>query len=211
MTDTQRIFSYDISLLPATVAGMDEAGRGPLAGPVVTACVVMPLDTPIDGIYDSKKVPEKKRERLYEIILQTAEAYGIGIVDREEIDRINILNATKKAMRAAFANMRFTPNVLLVDAVKGLELPVETRSLIKGDATSYNIAAASIVAKVTRDRMMRAFDAEYPAYGFAQNKGYGTARHIAALRANGCCPLHRRTFIKNFVDTVGEDADVETR
>lgn len=200
MTDTLGIFAYDTSLLPAVVAGMDEAGRGPLAGPVVAACVVMPLDAPVNGIYDSKKVSEKNREKLYEIIIRTATAYGVGIVDNERIDAVNILNATREAMRRAYENMHYTPQLLLVDAVTGLDLPIHTRSIVKGDATSYNIAAASIVAKVTRDRMMRAYAAQYPAYGFAKNKGYGTAAHIAALQAVGKCPLHRNSFIGHFVN-----------
>jgi len=198
LNDTNKIFEYDRALLPAMIAGMDEAGRGPLAGPVVAACVIMPLDSPIDGIFDSKKVGEKNREELYEKIVRVAISYGVGIADNYVIDEINILNATKKAMREAFNAMKLVPTLLLVDAVKGLELSCETRAIIKGDAKSYNIAAASIIAKVTRDRIMRGYDAEYPAYKFAKNKGYGTAEHIAALEAEGSCPLHRATFIKNF-------------
>lgn len=200
MIDTERIFAYDRAFLPAVIAGTDEAGRGPLAGPVVAACVVMPLHTRIDGINDSKKVSKKKRERLYDSILSEAIAYGVGIVDNERIDAVNILQATKQAMVQAYKNMEYTPQVLLADAVTGLDVPVPVRSIVKGDATSYNIAAASIVAKVTRDRMMREWDKEYPAYGFAKNKGYGTAAHIEALRTYGPCPIHRKTFIKNFVD-----------
>ncbi len=205
MNDTKKIFEHDKAFLPQMVAGMDEAGRGPLAGPVVAACVIMPLDFPIDGIYDSKKVSEKNREALYEKIIRAATAYGVGIVDNSVIDEINILNATKKAMREAFRSMKLAPTLLLVDAVKGLELPCETKAIVKGDATSYNIAAASIIAKVTRDRIMRNYDGEYPAYKFAKNKGYGTAEHIAALEVAGSCPLHRATFVKNFsIMTQGE-------
>ena len=200
MTDTGRIFTYDTSFLPTVIAGMDEAGRGPLAGPVVAACVVMPLQTPIDGINDSKKVSEKKREKLYEIIVSGAIAYGVGVVDNERIDTVNILQATKQVMEEAYKNMAYTPQMLLVDAVTGLRVPVPVRSIVKGDATSYHIAAASIVAKVTRDRMMRRWEEEYPMYGFAKNKGYGTAAHIEALRSYGPCPIHRKTFIKNFID-----------
>lgn len=209
MTDTQRIFTYDKQFLPAVTAGMDEAGRGPLAGPVVAACVIMPLDKMIDGIYDSKKVSEKKRERLYEEIVRAATAYGVGIVPNEEIDRINILNATKEAMRQAYGQMGRSPDLLLVDAVTGLDLPCEIKSIVKGDATSYSIAAASIVAKVTRDRLMRAYDAQYPVYGFAKHKGYGTAAHAAALRAAGACPLHRRTFISRIVTPSGGEKDTK--
>ncbi|MDE6399091.1 MAG: ribonuclease HII [Clostridiales bacterium] len=199
MTDTLRLFDYDRAFFPDVVAGMDEAGRGPLAGPVVAACVVMPLDTPISGIYDSKKVSEKNRERLYEEIIRTATAYGVGVVDNKRIDAVNILNATREAMRQAYESMRLAPHLLLVDAVTNLDLRVPTRAIVKGDATSYNIAAASIVAKVTRDRMMRAYNAQYPAYGFVKNKGYGTSTHIAALQTVGKCPLHRNTFIGRFV------------
>lgn len=195
---TQRIFAYDRALGSPCVAGIDEAGRGPLAGPVVAACVILPLDTPIDGIFDSKQVSEKKRESLYEEIVRRAAAYGVGIVNNEQIDRINILAATKQAMTEAFAAMGKVPERLLVDAVTGLNLPCPTHAIVHGDATSYHIAAASILAKVTRDRIMRAYDAQYPAYGFAQNKGYGTSAHIKALCRVGKCALHRNTFIGHF-------------
>lgn len=197
--NTIELFEHDKTFLPAVIAGMDEAGRGPLAGPVVAACVIMPLKTPIDGIYDSKKVSEKNRERLYAEIVRSAVAYGVGIVDNREIDRINILNATKEAMRMAYREMKLTPSVLLVDAVTGLDLPCTCKAIIKGDAKSYNIAAASILAKVTRDRLMREYASEFPAYNFAKNKGYGTGEHITALMKEGSCVLHRKTFIKNFV------------
>lgn len=179
------------------VAGMDEVGRGPLAGPVVTACVVMPDDDPILWVDDSKKLSEKRRELVYEEIMRRALYTGVGMMSPEDIDRLNILEATKEAMRMAAA--RVPAEVFLIDAVTGLGLHGREEAIIKGDATSYSIAAASIVAKVTRDRMMAEYDALYPGYGFAQNKGYGTAAHIAALKALGPCPIHRRTFIGHFV------------
>ena len=190
---TSELFEFDKNY-NVRVAGMDEAGRGPLAGPVVCACCIMPLDSMIDGINDSKKVSEKKRELLYEQIIAKAVAYGVGIVDSETIDKINILQATKQGMRLAYENMGVMPDILLIDAVK-IDFPVNTQSIIKGDATSYNIAAASIIAKVTRDRIMREYDALYPQYGFAKNKGYGTREHIAALGTVGKCPIHRLSFI----------------
>lgn len=196
--NTEMIFGHDKALLPELVAGMDEAGRGPLAGPVVAACVIMPLDSAIDGIDDSKKLSEKKRERLYESIVNSAVAYGVGIVDNRTIDEINILNATKEAMRKAYAEMKTAPTLLLVDAVTGLDLPCKTLSIIKGDAKSYNIAAASIIAKVTRDRMMREYGEKFPEYNFAKNKGYVTAEHIEALVRVGSSELHRKSFIGNF-------------
>lgn len=181
------------------IAGMDEAGRGPLAGPVVAAAVIMPLDCPIEGVDDSKKVSEKKRERLFEEIVEKAIAYKICLADRDVIDDINILNATKKAMTECVAGLSVRPDVVLIDAVK-LPLDVPTKAIIKGDALSYSIAAASILAKVYRDRLMREYDKLYPAYGFAKHKGYGTKEHIDALRTVGPCPIHRRTFITHFVD-----------
>lgn len=202
---TEALFAHDRAYLPLCVAGMDEAGRGPLAGPVVAACVIMPLDTPIDFIDDSKKLSEKRREDLYERILSTALAVGIGQADQAEIDEVNILNATKAAMQRAVAALGKVPDLLLIDAVKGLTVPCKTESIIKGDATSYSIAAASIVAKVTRDRLMRLLDEKYPAYGFAKNKGYGTEAHIEALRTHGASPVHRQSFIKNFTSG-GEEA-----
>lgn len=178
------------------VAGMDEVGRGPLVGNVVVACVVMPETPLIEWVDDSKKLSESRREKVYQQILDTALQIGIGQATPEEIDEINILQATKKAMRQAAEQV--PADVYLVDAVtnlglKGVEVPI-----IKGDATSYSIAAASIVAKVVRDRQMIQLDELYPQYGFARNKGYGTAEHIAALKTSGPCPYHRRSFIKNF-------------
>ena len=181
-----------------TVAGMDEAGRGPLAGDVVTACVVMPAEPLILWVDDSKKLSESLREKVYSEILDLALYVGIGRCSPEEIDRINILEATRKAMREAAAQV--PADLFLIDAVTGLGLSGREVPLIKGDASSYAIAAASIVAKVTRDREMREMDLKYPQYGFARNKGYGTAEHIAALREFGPCPLHRRSFIGHFVE-----------
>ncbi len=195
---TNSLLSFDRDAASAClglVAGMDEAGRGPLAGPVVAACVIMPLEDPIEGVNDSKKLTEARREKLFPLILDRAVAVGVGIVDRAEIDRINILNATRLAMRMAYADMNLEPQLLLVDAVEGLDLPVETQPIIRGDGTSYSIAAASIVAKVTRDRRMAQLEELYPGYGFARHKGYGTADHIEALRALGPCPEHRLSFI----------------
>lgn len=183
------------------ICGMDEVGRGPLAGPVVVCAIVMPLeeDKLIDGVDDSKKLSEKRREALYDRILCAAKAVSIVRVEPEEIDEINILNATKKAMRQAVEDIKDKADIAFVDAVK-LDLPIPEVAIIKGDAKSYNIAAASIVAKVYRDRLMYEYAKEYPQYDFASNKGYGTAKHIAALREYGATPIHRRSFIKNFVN-----------
>ena len=181
------------------IAGMDEAGRGPLAGPVVAAAVIMPLDDIIEGVDDSKKVSEKKREILYDKIIEKAIAYKICLADERVIDDINILNATKKAMTECVEGLSVRPDIVLVDAVK-LALEVPTKAIIKGDALSYSIAAASILAKVYRDRLMREYDMIYPAYGFAKHKGYGTKDHIDAIRTVGPSPIHRRTFITHFVD-----------
>lgn len=178
------------------VAGIDEVGRGPLAGPVVTACVSIPRDRLVPGVDDSKKLSEKKRESLYPLLLDAADYAETCFLLPSIIDEINILNATKRAMETCAADFR---GVFLVDAVQGLHLPGEARPLIHGDALSYMIGAASIVAKVARDHYMIELDEKYPMYGFARNKGYGTAEHIAALKKYGPCPEHRRTFIRNFV------------
>ena len=183
--------------LEGAVAGMDEVGRGPLAGSVVTACVILPEEPILPWIDDSKKLSESRREKVFEEIMDIALAVGIGEVSPEEIDRINILEATRKAMRQAAAQV--SADIFLIDAVTGLGLQGREVPIVKGDAQSYSIAAASIVAKVTRDRQMRALDVHYPEYGFARNKGYGTAEHIAALRRIGPCPAHRRSFIGHFV------------
>ncbi len=192
------LFEYDKSLGVNLLGGIDEAGRGPLCGPVVCACCVMPYDEMIDGINDSKKVSEKKREELFEVIKSKAIAYSVSVVSPEEIDRINILNATKKGMSECVGNIAVKPELVLIDAVK-LDIPIATKPIIKGDATSYCIAAASILAKVTRDRIMRKYDKMYPEFGFAKNKGYGTKQHIEAIKKYGLCEIHRRTFVKNFI------------
>lgn len=178
-------------------AGMDEAGRGPLAGNVVAACVVMPKAPLLPWVDDSKKLSPARREQVYAEIMETALYVGIGQATPEEIDRLNILEATKAAMRRAAENV--PASIFLIDALSGLGLKGEERGIIHGDALCYSIAAASIVAKVTRDRQLLALDAEYPGYGFAQHKGYGTPQHIAALRALGPCPAHRRSFIGHFL------------
>lgn len=179
------------------IAGMDEVGRGPLAGNVVTACVVMPANPLLIWIDDSKKLSESRREKVYDEIVSQALYIGIGEVSPEEIDRINILEATKKAMRMAAENV--PADIFLIDAVTGLDLHGKEIPIIKGDATSYSVAAASIVAKVTRDRQMAEMDKMYPEYGFARNKGYGTREHIEALKKYGPSPIHRRSFISHFI------------
>ncbi len=182
------------------ICGIDEAGRGPLAGPVVVAGVIMPKDSMIEGVNDSKKVSEKKREKLYEIILAEAISYSVAIVGQDVIDDINILNATKQGVTKVVKELDVTPNLILVDALTNIDTKgIPYDSIIKGDATCYNIAAASIIAKVTRDRIMREWDEVYPQYGFINHKGYGTKKHIDALKEYGPCPIHRKTFIKNFV------------
>ena len=195
----RNLLQYDMGYQAAGIvlAGMDEVGRGPLAGNVVTACVVMPPEPLIPWIDDSKKLSENRREKVFEEILSTALYVGIGEVSPEEIDRINILQATRKAMRMAADQV--PADVFLIDAVTDLGLKGKEVPIIKGDATSYCIAAASIVAKVTRDRQMAEADLLYPEYGFARNKGYGTQEHIEALKKFGPCPIHRRTFIRNFI------------
>ncbi len=182
------------------IAGVDEVGRGPLAGPVVVACVIMPLDDEdiIQGVNDSKKVSEKNREILFDKIMQKAFACKIEWADEKVIDEINILAATKRCMQRAIDGMELPPDVVLIDAVNiDCKYPIEP--IIKGDAKSYSIACASIVAKVTRDRFMVEMSQKYPEYDFASNKGYGSAKHIEALKNIGACPIHRRSFIKNFV------------
>ena len=181
------------------VAGIDEAGRGPLAGPVVAAAVILPKDIFLPFLNDSKKVTEKRRDVLFDQIKQEAIAYGIGIASNALIDEINILQATYEAMREAISKLSKTPDILLVDAVHIPDINIKQVGIVKGDAKSVNIAAASILAKVTRDRLMLEYDKIYPEYGFASNKGYGTAKHIEALKAYGACNIHRRTFIGNFV------------
>ncbi len=195
MAHAQMLLDHDSQYI-GVVAGIDEVGRGPLAGNVVTACVVMPKDPVLPWIDDSKKLSESRREKVYQEILDIALYVGIGEATPEEIDRINILEATKKAMRDAASQV--PADIFLIDAVTGLGLNGREVPIIKGDANSYAIAAASIVAKVTRDRQLIELDKLYPEYGFARNKGYGTAEHIAALKEIGPCPAHRRSFIRNF-------------
>lgn len=181
-----------------TICGIDEAGRGPLAGPVVVAAVIMPKDSFIEGVNDSKKVSEKKREALYEQITDEAIAWGVGIIDQKEIDEINILNATKKGLTTAIKELKVKPDRIIVDALDKIDtLGIPYTPIIKGDAKCYSIAAASIIAKVTRDRIMRQWDEIYPMYGFEKHKGYGTAMHMQAIREYGLCPIHRRSFTKN--------------
>ena len=182
------------------IAGIDEAGRGPLAGPVVCACVIMPLNKcdVIEGINDSKKLTEKKREGLFEQILDKAIAYSIVAVDEKTIDEINILNATKLGMKKAFESLSVSPDIMLIDAVK-LDIDCQQENIIKGDSLSYNIASASILAKVYRDHLMKEYDEKYPEYQFAKHKGYGTKVHIEMLKTYGESPIHRQTFIKNFI------------
>ena len=182
------------------ICGIDEAGRGPLAGPVVVAAVIMPKESFIEGINDSKKVSEKKREKLYEQIINEAIAWSVTIIDQKEIDNLNILNATKKGVTMCIKELTTKPNLILVDALEHIDTcGIPYTPIIKGDAKAYSIAAASILAKVTRDRIMREWDEVYPQYEFAQNKGYGTAKHIAAIKEYGICQLHRHSFVKNFV------------
>ena len=180
------------------ICGIDEAGRGPLAGPVVAAAVVLPKDCRILYLNDSKKVSEKRRELLFDEIREKARAYGVGMASPRRIDEINILQATYEAMRQAVEKLGVVPDLLLNDAVTIPGINIMQIPIIKGDARSVSIAAASILAKVTRDRMMGEYDRLYPQYGFAKHKGYGTAAHIEALRTHGPCPVHRRTFLKNF-------------
>ena len=181
------------------ICGIDEAGRGPLAGPVVAGAVVLPKGCRILYVNDSKKLSEKKREMLYDVILNEAVSVGVGIVSPERIDEINILNATYEAMREAINNLTVKPDILLNDAVTIPDVDIEQVPIIKGDAKSLSIASASIIAKVTRDRLMEEYDAALPEYGFASNKGYGSAEHIEALKKYGPSPIHRASFITHFV------------
>ena len=180
------------------IAGIDEAGRGPLAGPVVAACCILDPDKPVYGLDDSKKLSEKKREALFPVIKENALAYSVVAIDAQTIDEINILEATKKAMRQCVAEIsaKLEPDLLLIDAVKLEGVSQEVVPIIKGDAKSNSIAAASILAKVTRDHMMMEYDREYPGYGFAKHRGYGTKDHYAAIREQGMSPIHRRSFLK---------------
>ena len=186
------------------ICGIDEAGRGPLAGPVVVGAVVMPRDSKLEFMNDSKKVTAKRREILYDEIKETALAYGIGIVPQNVIDEINILNATKKGLHEALGQviekLKAKPDIVIVDALREIDtFGITYKSIIKGDATCYSISAASILAKVTRDRIMEEWDQIYPEYGFKAHKGYGTAKHISAIKEYGPCPLHRKSFITHFI------------
>lgn len=183
------------------ICGIDEAGRGPLAGPVVVAGVIMPKESMIEGINDSKKVSEKKREKLYDLIIEEAISYSVAIIGQDVIDDINILNATKEGVTKVVDGLDVKPDLIIIDALNHINtrgIPYEP--IIKGDAKCYNIAAASILAKVTRDRIMREWDEVYPQYGFVQHKGYGTAKHIQAIKEYGLTPIHRRSFTRKFVE-----------
>lgn len=178
------------------IAGVDEVGRGPLAGPVCVACVMMSLDDIIEGVDDSKKLSEKKREMLFEKIKEKAICYSIQMVDEQTIDKINILEATKLAMKNAINSMDVKPDIVLVDAINKLDVDVPIKGIVKGDALSYSIGCASILAKVTRDKLMCVLAKEYPEYGFEKHKGYGTKQHIEALKTYGPCVYHRLSFLK---------------
>lgn len=198
------MFDYENECLKSgfkIIAGMDEAGRGPLAGPVAVAIAIMPLeqDKIIEGVNDSKKLTEKKRDALYEQIINTAISYHIEFVDENTIDTINILNATKLGMIKCIKEIGISPDIVLIDAVK-LDADVPTKSIIKGDALSYSIACASILAKVSRDRLMLELDKKYPQYNLKKHKGYGTKEHIENLKKYGPSPIHRKSFIGHFVD-----------
>ncbi len=187
------------------ICGIDEAGRGPLAGPVVAAAVILPKDCQILYLNDSKKLTARRRELLYEEIQEKALAVGVGVVSHTRIDEINILQATYEAMRQALNSLSRVPDLLLNDAVTIPEVQIRQIPIVKGDAKSVSIAAASVIAKVTRDRMMAEMNKDYPGYGFASNKGYGSASHIAALKAQGPCGIHRRTFIRNFTEETAHE------
>ncbi len=204
---TMQVYERDLRAAgKRCIAGVDEVGRGPLAGPVVAACVVLPEDFDVLGVDDSKKLSEKKREQLYDAILSEALAYGIGMQDNASIDEINILEATKEAMRCAILEAERALRAktgcgidhILIDALTLREVAIPQTGIIKGDSASLSIAAASILAKVTRDRMMVEYDSIYPGYAFAKNKGYGTKAHYEGLQAQGMTPIHRRSFLKNF-------------
>ncbi len=182
------------------ICGIDEAGRGPLAGPVVVAGVIMKEDSMIEGVNDSKKVSEKKRELLYDKIIDEAIAYSVAVIGQDVIDEINILNATKRGVTKVVEELSIKPDLIIIDALEHIDTKgILYEAIIKGDAKCYSIAAASIIAKVTRDRIMRQWDEIYPQYGFSKHKGYGTAMHIQAIKEYGLTPIHRRSFTKNFV------------
>ena len=191
------MLDFEKDFKESLIAGIDEAGRGPLAGPLVCACVIMPKTDLIEGINDSKKLSPKKREELFEQILQTALAYSIIEIDEKTIDELNILNATKLGMKKALEALAVKPEIVFTDAVQ-IETDLPQKNIIHGDGLSYNIAAASILAKVHRDRLMQKLSLQYPQYQFAQHKGYGTKLHIEKLKEFGPCPLHRKSFLKTF-------------
>lgn len=181
------------------VCGVDEAGRGPLCGPVVAAAVILQKDAHIEGVNDSKKLTEKRREKLYDDIMQNAVSVGVGVSDVDIIEEVNILNATKKAMLQAISNLKVNPEYVLVDGNQKIDTDIPLETVVKGDSKSESIAAASIIAKVTRDRLLIEYDKKYPEYGFAKHKGYGTKAHIEAIKKYGLTPIHRPSFCKKFV------------
>ena len=188
---------YDLGF--NNICGVDEAGRGPLCGPVVAAAVILPKDCIIEGVNDSKKLSEKKREMLYDEIIKNALAVGVGMCDQDVIDEINILNATKKAMCEAIDNLKEKPDYVLIDGNQKIDIKFPQDIVVKGDSKSESIAAASIIAKVTRDRIMLEYDKKYPEYGFAKHKGYGTKAHIQAIEKYGITPIHRISFCRKFI------------
>ena len=198
----KELYAQGISL----IAGVDEVGRGPLAGPVVAAAVILPNNCKIKGLNDSKKIPKKKHEEIFQAVKDNALAIGIGIMDNQVIDQVNIYEATKLAMKEAISQLDPQPEHLLIDAMK-LDLPISQTSIIKGDANSLSIAAASIIAKVTRDKIMDNYDQEFPGYDFSQNAGYGTAKHLESLEKNGVTPIHRTSFepIKTIISEAEKD------
>lgn len=199
LQDLKQIESELLKKNISNICGIDEAGRGPLAGPVVVASVIMPESSMIEGVNDSKKLSPKKRDKLYEQITKEAISYSVGIIDEKEIDEINILNATKKALTKSLEKLEVKPKYILVDALDNIDtLGIPFEGIIKGDAKVYGIACASIIAKVTRDKIMEQYDKIYPQYEFIQHKGYGTAKHIEAIKQYGACDIHRKTFIRRF-------------
>lgn len=207
-----KLFQFDeqIAREHGVFCGIDEAGRGPLAGPVVVASVIMPLQEEIEGVNDSKKLSPKKREALYEEIVKKCVCWHVSVISEKVIDEINILNATKRGMRECAESLSVRPELVLADAVK-FDCDVPILPIIKGDATSYSIAAASILAKVTRDRIMTEYAALYPEYGFDEHKGYGTAKHIDRLIEHGISPIHRMSFLGNFLDKIAAAEEARNR
>ncbi|TCO79968.1 ribonuclease HII [Marinisporobacter balticus] len=209
----QKLWTYENDLIRAgykMIAGIDEAGRGPLAGPVVAAVVILPQNIFIEGINDSKKISIKKREELFKIITDKSLSIGVGIIDHSTIDRINILNATKLAMKEAVEKLSIFPQYLLIDAVKLTDIDIKQTAIVQGDSKSISIAAASIVAKVTRDKIMDQFHEIYPQYGFIKHKGYGTKDHYEHIKNYGLSPIHRKSFLKNIMgDIKNEDQSIK--